>query len=341
MAANVFLVFVSFFNCLQCLSQCATIGFAEGVVKKLITEDLFATSIDSSSMTCPFHSIGNSALCGQNRHAREDEFKTDLPDGLIFSTFFEPQQYALCKAKFQDPAFLDGLKNVPEPSQEAIKWFEWRNIAHTSLIPSMDSDPEFVNFKFSDLDYVQRKMVTVFYNVKSWTFCPERIEDDGWVVHGVCDRENNIVIYNTACRVGKVYDAEVASSALLFRIFFVCAHELGHVIDKLNGKLDFSDTDGSEGRANIYGLVVTQAFSTLVTRSLEVWSKVVKDSQHLAAPCDALFIERTLQKWNKMPQYFGDRIRIAKSILTRGQSGRAALRRNRDWTIWACLEKVK
>lgn len=321
--------------------QCNTISFKEGVLKKLLTEDLFATSIDSSWMVCPQHSIGDTSLCGKISHGRDDQWTPGLPDGLLFSTFYEPRQYQLCKSIFLTPFFSEALKAIPDASAEAIRWFDWRNKSHVSIVPSMEGDPEFEKPIFDKLDWVQKKMVTVFHAVTTWTFCPEEVTDDGSIIHGICDRKNNIIIYNTACRVGKVYDADVASSALIFRIFFVCGHELGHVMDKLNGRLDFSEVDAAESRANIYGLIMTRAFAELTYKGLQVWATAIHRHSEVSAPCDSIFIARTIQKWGKMGAFFGDRIAIAQSIFKRGQSARAAIRRNKNWTIWACIERVK
>jgi len=324
-----------------CFSQCSKISFDEGVRKKLITADLFSTSIDSNWMACPNFSIGDSTLCGTVRHGRDDQWDPDLPDGLLFSIFFERKEYSLIKNIFTDPFFIESLRNIPDPSEEALKWFEWRNIAHTIILIDTGESDESQSRDEDTLDWIQKKMVSVFYSVRTWTFCPEKVMDGRSTVHGLCDKGNNIIIYNTACRVGKVYETEINSTALMFRMFFVCAHELAHVIDRLNGSLSVGESGKFERRANVNGLIMTKALSELVTKSLFIWQDLIKRNQHLASPCDAIFIQRTVQKWEGMPKYFESRTQTAKDVLKRGQSERAAIRKNKEWTIWACLERAQ
>lgn len=313
--------------------QCKNLDFEEGVIKKLLTPDLFNTAINSKFMGCPQFSQGDSNLCGFVKTS-PDKWDINLPDGLIFTAFFEPVHYSFCKDIFKDAFFLESIENIPEPSSEALVWFNERKKYYNTLI-STGIESQTID----TLDYIQRKMVTLMHQIKSWTFCPEEYSSDLFIIHGSFDIANNIVIYNTACKAGKIYDADTKTMALAFRLFFVCSHELSHAMDKVSGLVLNTPElrEKSEKRANVNGLIITLALSKLVNQMFLEYKNAIKLTPN-KAPCDEYYINQLIKQWAKVGKYFSDKIGEAKKVFERKSSALTVSRKNPNWSIWACLE---
>lgn len=313
--------------------QCNGITFEEGLKRSLLTPDLFNTALNAEFMGCPKYNQGDSNLCGiKNDDA--GEWNINLPDALIFTAFFEPNHYAVCKSIFNDPFLIETIKKVPDPSNDALKWFKKRVTYHNFLIPTDTSR------RVSDtLDILQKKMITVFYQIKSWTFCPEEYSTDLYTVHGAFDNNNNIIIYNTACKAGKVYDVDVQTMALALRLFFVCSHELSHAIDKC-ARVSL-DTDiakeKAEKRANVNGLIITTGLVKLLKKMFIEYKQAI-----LIAPqksvCDEYYINNLINQWGKVEVFFSSSTSNAKKLYVNGNQLVDIYKYNPNWTLAACLE---
>lgn len=328
-----FLFFVVFMSHSGVYGQCRNLKFEEGVMKKLLSPDLFNTAINSEFLGCPQFSQGDSNLCGIVRN-REDKWDINLPDGLIFTAFFEPGHYAICKEVFKDAFFLESLKNISEPSLEALTWFNERKNYHTTLI-STNAENQIVD----TLDLVQRKMLTVMHQIRSWTFCPEENSTDLFIVHGSFDVANNIVIYNTACKAGKIYDADTKTMALALRLYFVCSHEFSHAMDRCSGLLlnTLELREKSEKRANVNGLIITLAFCKLLKQMFYEYKSAIARTPNKAT-CDEYYLDQLIKEWAKVDKYFSDKIREAKRVFENKSSAVTVSKRNPNWAIFACLE---
>lgn len=324
---------VTFLICLSfhTYPQCRNITFEEGVKRKLVSEDLFSTSLNSEFMGCPKFSEGDSTLCGTIQN-KKDNWDIGLPEGLLFSMFFVPSHYAICKDILNDPSLTQILEKVPEPNEPMLKWFNWRNTYHTVLFFSENKYPD-------TLDWFQRKIISVMYKVKSWTFCPETHYLSSYTVHGLFDENRNIVIYNTACKAGKIYDADIETIALAYRLFFVCAHEFCHAIDKESGMLsreNYEQIKASEHRANVNGLILTLGFSKLINHMLSEYQGVLKTAPN-KFKCDEKYLKEVIKDWQKVDAYLRKLLKQTK-LSSSTKSAIADSKINKDWNIWGCLE---
>jgi len=315
-------------------AQCKIITFEQGVAQHLITQDLFATAIDYQQFICPQYFQGDTTQCGTITSSH-DNWDASLPDGLIFTAIFNASEYVLIKPVLKDPFFLDAIAKVPDPSPEAMVWFNNRKIGNEMVIPLEDD-----TIHVDSLDHIQKKMITVFYNIRSWTFCPETPTISGGLIRGVFNPgTKKIVIYKDACLADKVYDSDVSSAALAFKLFFVSSHELGHVVDDASGKLaDIFKTE-AEYRANVFGLIMTEAFSKLVNMRLTGFQKVIHNYPNIL-PCDIAYIDRTVKTWSTMDQYFVARIAEAKTLLKQNSDFAKLSKAQKNWNIYACLQNT-
>jgi hypothetical protein len=223
------------------------------------------------------------------------------------------------------------LTKVPMPSPAAIAWYdEWKN-ATISFLES-DEGPAL----YEALNEVQKKMVTVLHSVNSWTFCPKEKYGPLGTTHATFDDSNNIVIYRTACKAPDIYEANVSETALVHRLFFVCAHEIAHVIDRKTGVLGLEERAKSERRANVNGLIITLAFAKIFNEKLRQDLQIVRQSEN-KAQCDVKYLTSMIKKWSKIEKYLDGKIADAKKIYNNNQSAATALRRNKEWTMWACM----
>lgn len=315
---------------LQSSGQCRNLSFEEGSRRKLISDDLFNTSINSQFLGCPNNVSGDSVLCGQVRYERSS-YDIGLPDMLFFTVFLTPRHYDFCKAVFDDPFIRQSLTHVPMPSVAAIAWYDkWKN--YTVNLLESDENP----YAFEMLDEVQKKMVTVLHAVNSWTFCPKENYGPQGTTHATFDDNNNIVIYRTACKTPDIYEANVSETALVHRLFFVCAHEIVHVIDRKSGVLGTEKRAKSEQRANVNGLVITLAFAKIFNEKLRQDLLIVKHSENKAR-CDVKYLTAMIKKWSKIEMYLDNKIAIAKRIYNNEQSAAAAFNKNKEWMLWACM----
>lgn len=318
------------------ITQCKNIDFEEGVAQKLISPDLFNIQINSEFLGCPQFTQGDSSLCDRVINKR-GQWDIGLPDGLLFTILFEPTHYKFIKQIFKDPFLVASLKNIPDPSAEAMQWFENRRRYNTTLVTTPDSaEPEaFV------LDETQKKLISVYYSVKSWTYCPEEVSRGLLTVHGIFDENSNVVIYKTACKASNVYDSNISDTALAFRLFFVCGHEFSHALDKTSGLLppnpNGSIRDFCEKRANINGLILTRAFARLFQQMLIEFKTAVDNCQQ-CLPCDKPFLKQTIKKWDKIDDYFTSKISVAKKNLNTEINMLQQSPQQNEWTAWSCLE---
>ena len=325
-------VFISFLGLNLAHAQCR-INFEQGVAQHLITPGLFNTALDYQQFICPTYFQGDTTQCGTKTDSH-DKWDASLPDGLIFTAIFNPSEYAIIKPILQDPFFLNAIAKVPAPSKEAMEWFNNRKIANEMVIPL-----EYDTVHNETLDEIQKKMVTVFYSIRSWTFCPEvPITDDGGLIRGKFDTTSRkLVIYKDACLADRVYDLNVNAAALAFRLFFVTSHELGHVVDLSSGKLADIYTTEAEHRANLFGLILTEAFAKLINVHLAAYQKIVHNFDK-TLPCDVAYIDRTVQTWSKMDQYFVGRISEAKSYLNNNTAMSKLSKTQKNWSAYACIQ---
>lgn len=328
----IFAVIISLLGSNLGYAQC-NINFDQGVAQHLITPDLFNTALDYQQFICPTYFQGDTTQCGTKTDAH-DKWDASLPDGLIFTAIFNSSEYAIIKPVLQDPFFLNAIAKVPIPSKEAMEWFNNRKISNEMVIPLEDD-----TVHNDQLDEIQTKMVTVFYSINSWTFCPEvPTTDDGGLIRGKFNIiSRKLVVYKDACLADKVYDMDVNAAALAFRLFFVTSHELGHVVDLSSGKLSEIYTTEAEHRANLFGLIITQGFAKLINVHLTAYQKIVHNFDK-ALPCDVVYIDRTVRTWSKMDQYFAGRIREAKSLLKDNSPTAKLSKIQKSWSIYACIQ---
>ncbi|MGN6181383.1 MAG: ImmA/IrrE family metallo-endopeptidase [Mucilaginibacter sp.] len=333
MKNTLFAVIISFLGINFANAQCK-ISFEQGVARHLITPDLFNTAINYQQFICPTYFQGDTTQCGTITDAR-DKWNAGLPDGLIFTAIFNASEYAIIKPILQDSFFLDAIAKVPSPSKEALEWFNNRKIANEMVIP-LEND----TVHNGHLDAIQTKMITVFYSIRSWTFCPEvPTADDGGLMRGRFDTTSRkLVVYKDACLADKVYDLDINSAALAFRLFFVTAHELGHVVDLSSGKLAAVYLTEAEDRANLFGLIMTEAFAKLVNIHLNAYQKAIH-AYDKVLPCDVAYIDRAVQTWSHMDQYFVGRITEAKALLNANPSVQAISRIQQNWIVFACMQR--
>lgn len=314
--------------------QCKDLEFEDGVARNLISPDFFNLVLNSDFLGCPQFNQGDSALCGKIVNSK-GPWDIGLPDGLLFTILFHPAHYKFIKKILDDKFLAQSLATVPEPTKEALKWFDYRRHFNTILVPTTDGDVDNASY-----DEIQRKMIAIYYSIKSWTYCPERMEYGLMTVHGIFDNDNNIIIYNTACKASNIYQSRISDTALAFRLFFVCGHEFAHALDKMNGVLTPNPTSATrdicEKRANINGLILTRAYARLFQEMLMYYKNLIKDCSQ-CLPCDESYLKQTIKKWEKIDDYFVSKISEAKRVLNTGISSQLP-ERNNEWSNWACME---
>jgi hypothetical protein len=338
---NIVFFFLCYLSTLtQSFGQCKGLTFEEGVARKLIYEDLFNTEINNAIAICPQEQSGDSALCGPVLSPKV-RFDIGLPNSVILTAIMEKTHYRFVKTVFEDKFFIESLRKVPDPSPEVLDWYKEEARSQIFIIEN-----KYGHFGISQptdsLAWVQKKMLTVLHSVRSWTFCPKTKYAGTSQVHGIYDKDSNIIIYNTACRASKIYAEDISTTALIHRLFFVCAHELSHAIDRMAGNLNLTtgeDVSKAEKRANINGMIITLAMSKLLNQMfIETQDAIRKSPKKM--PCDEYYMAETVKRWEKVSDFFENRIEIAKKALNSPNNNKRQSKLNAapEWLVLYCLE---
>lgn len=319
-------------------NKCQNIELIEAVNLNLLSPDLAIIDVNAQLLACPKYLQGDNALCG-SKQKTSDKWDVSLPNDLFWTLFFEKSHYNLCKNIFRDEFFKNSIAEIPEPSEDAKRWFKERWNFFTVLLPIESLTDKYSDY--SELDEVQRKMVNVFYHIKSWTFCPEpKIINGNFLVHGLFDDQHNIVLYPTACQANKVYHSDIINLAMVFKFHFIGAHEFSHAIDFLNGTLD-NETDESvmqsEKRANLNGLLITKSICRLFNEDFKFYQQKVYENLAIAKPCDKIFINKLVNNWQDVEQYLDNEIDLARNRIAKNISAKKI--KKTEWTGWGCIEK--
>lgn len=323
---------------ISCNRNCTNLNLKRAVDVGVLSEALAILDVDNTLLSCPIYPDTDSDIDDSTSGIPDGKWQPPLPGRALFSMFFTIEQYALCRDIYQDKLFLEQLKDIPEPDKQVHDWYEKRSRYNYLILPDGDHNSS----EWDSLDYVQRKMATVFFNIKGWKFHATKMENDGFVIHGIYDSQTHIInLYKTSCKAVNIYGSNVGKSALSHRFYFIGAHEIGHSLDQMRGKLDNSTTNAAimcEKRANIYGLLMTRGICRLFNGMTKSYKSILLTKNDIKLKqCDVLFINNIEEKWNSMEGYFLALSQRAKQDYysinhTNNDS-------QKDWGIWGCLEK--
>jgi len=319
---------------ISCCKKCTNIN--RSVSRNLLTPDLVVIAISDKRLACPTTYQGDSVLGNIDLATTTDNgYQPSLPDQALFSMFFLQDQYDRCKDIFTDPFFIQALVDVPEPDSNDLSWFEKRRIYNTSFLP-LDSTVE-VNLQH--IDIIQRKMIKVFHSILAWYFIPQVNSSRDFIIYGQYDdRSHTIRMYKNSCLAGKIYGSNIGSAALAHRFFFIGGHELGHAIDNLRGKLDRSTQqmlEQSELRANVYGLILTKGVCRLMNGMTSSYMDAVNKNKNIIRPCDSIYVQGIVQRWQNIESLFTSLIGEAKDNLTTNKKVNTLL------SAYGCIETIK
>ena len=323
----------------QNCDACKKLEIIEAVKKGFLSPDLALVDVNARILACPQYLQGDSTLCSPAPQITKT-WDAQLPNDLIWTLFFSKKHYEHCKDIFRNDFFQASMANIPEPTDDALDWFMYRWHYFTSLLPIDDTVPEYTDI--SELEMVQRKMISVFFRIKSWTYCPEqKVIGGNFTVHGVYDKEHNIVLYKNACLAKQIYKSNINNLALAFKFHFVGAHELSHAIDDLNGSLNY-ETDESriacELSANVNGLIMTKAICRLFNAYFGYYKVKVYENLETAKLCDTLFINNIVNDWRDVESLFNEEISKAQKRI--GAKTPIDKLKKEEWSEWGCIEQL-
>lgn len=178
------------------------------------------------------------------RDAFAERTLTAMP--ALYEYIFSRNYYPRCSDIFESQSFRNILSNVPPMNGEALihEWF------------IMGSRPPFwTPREIDDLSLVQRRLGTVFAQIRGWSYCHRINRQGGLTIHGEYQPETKTVtLYSTACDTATLYSEDIGEYAVANRYVLIASHELGHVIDDVNGQLTADpDPQRRETRATAYG----------------------------------------------------------------------------------------
>jgi hypothetical protein len=304
--------------------------------KGLLSAHLATIDVNAKELACPKYSQGEIGNCSKKSEVNND-WDAGLPNDLIWSLFFNKSQYEYCKDIFNSPIFLNNIVNVKLPSEDAIKWFE-KNSNYEKLLVPLEVSKSYSNF--DELDTIQKKMITVFFNIKSWTYCSEEKINGSYLIHGSYNSERNIILYRTSCFAKKVYNSEIKNLALTFKYHFIGAHELAHAIDDLNGTLYASSEQArinNERKANLMGLLITKGLCRLFNVHFNNYKNVMVNNISLNKECDLYFVNQVVDKWRDV-EFFLDQ-QINKVLDDSKKNKSLKLLKKDDFSAWGCIEE--
>ena len=176
-----------------------------------------------------------------------------LPDSHFVDMTMDDSQFATCRDIFADPRLTVSLESIPSE--------------FAAQVPSRITNEQ------------RRRLVAAVSGVKSWRYCHRVNKTPTGTVHATFSApDRSVVLYSTSCDATSVYRQRLTSLDLGHRFFMVSAHELGHSIDAVLGRLpntsDSAALAAAESRATWYGTFFAQCSSRL-------WQKILADNSDM------------------------------------------------------------